>query len=172
VKLTPLLATPPTVTTTFPEVAPVGTVTVMLVALQLVGVATVPLNVTVLVPCVAPKFVPVMVTIVPTGPDVGLILARLAPRETAVGVLTDEQPDISVATSNKVDMVVRSGRRVVRAQSVIMEKPPGGEHRSKAHPRDSERVRANLWSQRMYNCSGTNPNGTNGGDLRRVLELT
>ena len=36
VKLTPLLATPPTVTTTFPVVAPLGTVVPMLVALQLV----------------------------------------------------------------------------------------------------------------------------------------
>jgi hypothetical protein len=70
VKLTPLLATPPTVTTTFPVVAPVGTGTAMLVALQLVGVpAAVPLNVTVLVPCVIPKFVPVIVTGVPTAPD-------------------------------------------------------------------------------------------------------
>jgi hypothetical protein len=42
----------------------------MLVALQLVGVPAVPLNVTVLVPCVVPKFVPVIVTEVPTGPDV------------------------------------------------------------------------------------------------------
>ena len=46
----------------------------MLVALQLVGVATVPLNVTVLVPCVAPKFVPVIVTEVPTVPEFGLRL--------------------------------------------------------------------------------------------------
>jgi hypothetical protein len=44
VKLTPLLARLATVTTTFPVVAPVGTDTTMLVALQLVGVATVPLN--------------------------------------------------------------------------------------------------------------------------------
>jgi hypothetical protein len=70
VKLTPLLATPPTVTTTFPVVAPVGTGTAMLVALQLVGVPAVPLNVTVLVPCVVPKFVPVIVTAVPIAPDV------------------------------------------------------------------------------------------------------
>ena len=77
VKLTPLLATPPTVTTTFPVVAPLGTGTMMLVALQLVGVPAVPLNVTVLVPCVAPKFVPVIVTDVPTGPDVGLRLVML-----------------------------------------------------------------------------------------------
>jgi len=43
----------------------------MEVALQLVGVAVVPLNFTVLVPWVAPKFVPVIVTDVPTGPEVG-----------------------------------------------------------------------------------------------------
>jgi len=70
VKLTPLLAAPPTVTTTFPVVAPLGTITVMLVAPQLVGVPAVPLNVTVLAPCVVPKFVPVIITGVPTGPDV------------------------------------------------------------------------------------------------------
>jgi hypothetical protein len=67
-----LLARPPTVTTTFPLIAPLGTGTVTLVALQLLGVADVPLNAMVLVPCVAPKFAPVMVTAVPTGPDVGL----------------------------------------------------------------------------------------------------
>jgi hypothetical protein len=51
VKLTPPLATPPTVTTTFPVVAPLGTFTVMLVAPQLLAVpALVPLNVTVLLP--------------------------------------------------------------------------------------------------------------------------
>jgi len=49
VKLTPLLATPPTVTATFPVVAPVGTGATMLVALQPVGVAATPLNFTVLV---------------------------------------------------------------------------------------------------------------------------
>jgi hypothetical protein len=47
---TPLLATPPTVTTTLPEVAFVGTGTAMLEAPQLVGVAAVPLNVTALEP--------------------------------------------------------------------------------------------------------------------------
>jgi len=74
VKATPLLATPPTVTTTLPVVAPVGTGTTMLVALQLVGVPAVPLKVTVLVPRVAPKFVPVIVTDVPTAPEVGFRL--------------------------------------------------------------------------------------------------
>jgi hypothetical protein len=71
VKATPLLATPFTFTTTFPVVAPAGTDVAMLVALQLVTVAVVPLNVTVLVPCVDPKFAPVIVTAVPTGPEVG-----------------------------------------------------------------------------------------------------
>src|SRR5204863_117968 len=71
-KLTPLLARPPTVTTTFPVVAPAGTGTTMLVALQVVGVAAVPLNVTVLVPRVAPKFAPAIVTDAPTGPAAGV----------------------------------------------------------------------------------------------------
>src|SRR3989442_12705348 len=76
VKLTPLLATPPTVTTTLP-VAVVGTGAVMLVAVQFVGGTGMPLNVTVLGPCVVPKFVPAMVTEVPTCPDVGFRLVML-----------------------------------------------------------------------------------------------
>jgi|ERR1700722_472495 hypothetical protein len=70
-KFTPLLAAPPTVTTKFPVEAPFGTGATMLVAVQLVGVAVVPLNFTVLVPCVVPKFVPEIVTEVPTEPDAG-----------------------------------------------------------------------------------------------------
>ncbi len=50
VKLTPLFGCPLTVTTTGPVVAAAGTGTAMLVTLQLVGVAAVPLNVMVLVP--------------------------------------------------------------------------------------------------------------------------
>jgi hypothetical protein len=50
VKVTPLLADPLTVTTRAPVVAPEGTGATMLVLLQLVGVATDPLKVTVLVP--------------------------------------------------------------------------------------------------------------------------
>jgi hypothetical protein len=68
----PLLATPPTVTSTFPEVAPVGTAAMIDVEVQLaMVVAVVPLNATVLAPCVAPKSVPVIVTDSPTAPDVG-----------------------------------------------------------------------------------------------------
>jgi hypothetical protein len=71
VKGTPLLATPPTVTTTLPLVAPVGTGTTILVSLQLVGVPAVPLNVTVLVLWVPPKPLPLTVTEVPTTPEAG-----------------------------------------------------------------------------------------------------
>jgi hypothetical protein len=61
VKSTPLLATPPTVTTTFPVVAAAGTVTASEVSLQVFTIAVVPLNVTVLELGVAPKLVPVIV---------------------------------------------------------------------------------------------------------------
>ena len=71
VNATPLLARPLTLTTTFPVVAPVGTGTTMLVLLQLVGVADVPLNVIVLVPGDAPKLLPAMVAEIPTGAEVG-----------------------------------------------------------------------------------------------------
>ena len=74
----PLLATLLTVTTTLPVVAPVGTVATIEVALQLpIVVAVVPLNFIVLVPCVEPKFVPVMVTDAPMAPDVGDKLVML-----------------------------------------------------------------------------------------------
>src|SRR5436853_2308061 len=81
-KVTPLLAIPPTVTTTLPEVAPPGTDATMLVALQLVVVAVVPLKVTVSV--VVPKLVPVMVTPVPTGPVVGFRLVMAGADEVTV----------------------------------------------------------------------------------------
>lgn len=73
----PLLDCPATVTTTLPVVAPLGTGTEMLVALQLVGAAVVPLKVTVLVPCEAPKFEPLIVTEVPTRPELGFKLVIL-----------------------------------------------------------------------------------------------
>ena len=82
VKLDPLLGTPPTVTTMFPVVAPLGTVVPMLVALQLVTVAIVPLNFTVLEPWLDPKFAPVIVTDAPTAPVVGERLVMVGPDTT------------------------------------------------------------------------------------------
>ena len=60
------------VTEIVPVVAPAGTVVVMLVAVEAVTVATVPLNLTILLACVVLKLVPVMVTVAPTCPLVGL----------------------------------------------------------------------------------------------------
>lgn len=50
VKLTPLLSSPSTVSTTLPVVAPVGTRALIWVLFQFVGVAVTPLNVSVLLP--------------------------------------------------------------------------------------------------------------------------
>jgi hypothetical protein len=108
VKLTPLLATPPTVTTTLPVVAPLGTGATMLVALQLVGAAATPLNFTVLAPCVPPKLLPVIVTDVPTTPDVGLRLLMLGVETlelftvTLILALLAVLFDVSVATAFSV----------------------------------------------------------------------
>jgi hypothetical protein len=68
VKLTPLLGTPSTVTTTLPVLAPLGTEVEILPVPQPVVVAKIPLNVTVLFPFVEPKFEPEIVTSVPTVP--------------------------------------------------------------------------------------------------------
>jgi hypothetical protein len=83
---TPLLAVPPTVTVTLPDLAPDGTAATMRVALQLLAAAAVPLNRTTLEPCVAPKFEPLMVTAVPTGPEVGDKLVMVGADATSVTV--------------------------------------------------------------------------------------
>jgi hypothetical protein len=91
----PLLAEPLTITITLPDVAPFGTGTAMLAELQLVGVACVPLNVTVLVPWVAPKFVPVIVIDVP-----------MAPEFTDKLVIFGPDPDALVAAKNTALLVM------------------------------------------------------------------
>jgi hypothetical protein len=101
VKGTPLLASPPTVTTTLQVVAPLGTGTTMLVALQLVGVAAVPLNVTVLLPCAEVKFIPVIVTEVPAGPEVGLMLVMLGAIAKLTALLV--APDTTTWTATFVN---------------------------------------------------------------------
>src|SRR4029077_7373913 len=84
-----------TVTTTLPVVAAAGTGTTMLVADQLGGVAVVPLNVTVLGPCVAPKFLPVMGIDVATGPLVGERLVMLGGTVTVNGRLSVRPPTVT-----------------------------------------------------------------------------
>lgn len=112
VKPTPLLATPPTVTTTLPVVAPEGTGARMLVPVQLVGVAAVPLKLAVLVPCVDPKFVPVIVTDVPTAPEVGERLVMVGGKEKATPLLarlptvTTTFPDVAPVGTGATTVVV------------------------------------------------------------------
>lgn len=72
-----LLATPPTVTTTLPVSAPEGTGATIMFGDQEVGVVDMPLNETVLVPCVAPKPPPLIATDCPAAPEVGLRLVML-----------------------------------------------------------------------------------------------
>jgi hypothetical protein len=69
VRETPLLACPPTVTTTLPvPVGMFGTAKVMLLLLQLLGVIVKPFQRNKLVPCVAPKLAPLTVIVAGTGP--------------------------------------------------------------------------------------------------------
>jgi len=98
VKLTPLLALFETVTTTFPVVAPDGTVATILLALQLVAVAVAPLNLTVLVPWVEPKFDPVIVTKAPTAPEVGdkLVMLGGAACASVAKIDTSESPRLRI----------------------------------------------------------------------------
>jgi hypothetical protein len=71
VKPTPSLLTPLTVTMTLPVVAPLGTCATIWPSLQLVGVADIPLNVTVLLPWIPLKFDPAIVTEAPMAPEDG-----------------------------------------------------------------------------------------------------
>ena len=78
VKLAPLLAIPLTVTITFPVVAPVGTVATIKVALQFADRRRRrSVECHRLVPCVEPKFDPVIVTDAPTAPLSGNKLVML-----------------------------------------------------------------------------------------------
>jgi hypothetical protein len=117
-KLTPLLLTPCTRTTTLPVVAPVGTAATMLVADQVVVDAVVPLNVTVLLPFVAPNPLPAIVTDAPTAPVVGerLVIAAagttvnatplLLTLDTRTTTLPVVAPPGTVATMLVVDQLV------------------------------------------------------------------
>lgn len=90
VKVTPLLAVPLTVTTTFPVVAPLGAVAVMLVELKLVIVPVVPLKVTVAFDLFVPKLLPAMTTEEPTAPVFGvrlLIVGDAANAEVVTAII-------------------------------------------------------------------------------------
>jgi hypothetical protein len=107
-KLTPLLAVPPTVTITFPVVAPVGTVTAMFVALQLVTVAVVPLKLIVPEPCVEPKFVPTIVTEFPTTPESGNRPVITGAEDPDPGPLIDTLSNVAVARLELLSLLTAS----------------------------------------------------------------
>jgi hypothetical protein len=91
----------------------------MLVALQLVGVAAVPLNVTVLVPCEEPKFVPVIVTDVPTGPDVGFKLVMLGTGTTTLKLTPLLGAPPTVTTTFPVVAPVGTGTTMLVALQLV-----------------------------------------------------
>jgi hypothetical protein len=120
VKGTPLLATPFSVTTTGPLVAPVGTGTTIFAAAQLVGVPAVPLKLTVLVPWVEPKFVPVTVTDWPTGPEVGDKLVMLGVGRTVNATPLLATP-FSVTTTLPVVAPVGTGTTIFAPAQLVGE---------------------------------------------------
>ena len=75
-----------------------------MVSLQLAGTASAPLKATVLEPCDAPKLFPVMVTAVPTEPEVGakLVMAGADAGETVrvAGLLVALPAELLTTTSN------------------------------------------------------------------------
>ena len=78
VKSVVLVAVPPfELTVMGPVVAPEGTVVVMVVAVAAVITEKVPLNLTVLFAIVVLKFAPVIVTVIPAEPEVGVKLAMV-----------------------------------------------------------------------------------------------
>jgi len=74
--------TPLVVTEIVPSVAPAGTEVVILIAVEAVTTANVPLNLTMLFDGVVLKFVPEIVTIVPTAPSVGSKLVMVGDGST------------------------------------------------------------------------------------------
>ena len=97
-KLLLLVPVPPAVVTlTSPLVAPAGTVARMVVSEVTVKVALVPLNATVVAPV---KLVPLIVTLVPTGPLVGEKLAIVG------GLTTVNEPALVAVPPGVVTLMV------------------------------------------------------------------
>jgi hypothetical protein len=102
VKLLALLAVPAEVVTLIgPVIAPAGTVAVIAVAEFTVKLALVPLNITAVAPV---KFVPLIVTLVPTAPLLGVKLVTVGGLETVTvtGLDVHSMPSESLATAVSV----------------------------------------------------------------------
>ena len=120
VKLFPLLATPATVTTTLPVTAPDGTFATMLVALHVVTVAVTPLNLTVLVPLVAPKAVPVIVTEAVIAPDVGARVAILGAAAATTGSHSSKSSDATAHFTQDGAIDLARTRRIVMVSGILL----------------------------------------------------
>ena|SRR5438874_5310932 len=107
------LALPFTVTTRFPDVALAGTGTVIAVSLQLEGLPATPLNVTKLLPCVAPNLAPLIVITCPTG-------AEFADNELMTGFVTVKTTPLLLAIPLTVTRTVTQlGFALVGTMAVI-----------------------------------------------------
>jgi hypothetical protein len=94
----------------------------MLVELQLVGVANVPLKLTVLVPCIAPKPVPVIVIGVPTAPDEGFRPVTVIGDGVTVNMtplLEPAKPPPVVTTTLPVEAANGTGTMMVVALQLV-----------------------------------------------------
>jgi hypothetical protein len=132
VKFTLLLTSPPTVTViALVACSPTGAETTMLVALQLVGKATMPLNVTVLLPCAEPKFAPAIVTEAPTDADAGFRLEILGAAAGTVNAIPLLACPLTVTTTLPLDApagtatVIVVEFQVVGAEDVPLKVTPG-----------------------------------------------
>jgi hypothetical protein len=131
VKYAPLLATPEAVTMTFPVVEPAGTVATILVGLQFVGIAAMPLKVTALLLWGDPKPEPVIVTGVPAAavagdrleilgvcaPDALVKVIVVEPQMEAMQAFTVAEPE---ATPNAPPWLLES---LVSVAIVLSEEP-------------------------------------------------
>src|SRR5439155_6601003 len=113
---TALLARPLTVTTTLPVPAPTGTGTLMLPSLQLVGVPATPLNVTVLLPCVAPNPAPTIATTVPARPNAGESVEILGPTTNGMPLLPNPPTE---TTTGPVVAPAGTGALIVLAVQAV-----------------------------------------------------
>jgi hypothetical protein len=86
------------------------------VATQVVGVAVTPLNLTVLVPCVEPKPLPVIVTLAPTAPEPGERLVILGITVNATPLLLDP---FTVTTTFPVVAAVGTGATILPAAQLV-----------------------------------------------------
>jgi hypothetical protein len=114
---TPLLVEPSTltVTFTFPPGAFAGTVAVTEVSLQLLGVAAPPPNETVVESNWSPRFAPVIVTLVPAGPELGEMadivgVAKTIKFELAMAPFTSTARDPVVAPLGTVTTIWASAQ--------------------------------------------------------------